>query len=213
MHREVPVKDPAKINKYIKELVRRRPDIGNGLMGIKKRLHKGFRFYDVRLLNTKVLKRSCDEFREWLESLIISNPPPEGVVALYFGLFTTDDSLQMYATGSKLWSASDPDWACRNDWRPEGRVLVPAVFDEITKVYSEYNMAGNYIALAYTVMMILDFARVSMISPLDSTRKSMHMACGFDDGDLFDVCVLHEGGLMGLGEARRRGLTARKRKL
>lgn len=206
------MKDLAKINKYIRELIHKRPDVETGLQGIKRRLNKGFRFYDVRLVNTRVLQHACDEFLEWLESLIISNPPPEGVVAMYFGLFATEDSLQMYATGSKLWSPYDPDWACRNDWRPEGRVLVPDVFKEITKMYSEYNMAGYYIALAYTVMMMLHFARVSMISPLDSTRKSMHMACGFDDGDLFDVCVLHEGGLMGLREASWRGLTARRRK-
>jgi hypothetical protein len=84
-------------------------------------------------------------------------------------------------------------------------VLAPAVFREITKIFSEFNMAGYYIATAYTVLMVLDFTRESVISLLDDKRKTMRIACGFDDGELFDIGVLQEKGLVSVKEAYRQG--------
>jgi hypothetical protein len=195
-----------KISKYVKRLIKRKPGIEDGIMRIKKNLHKTFHFYDVRLVNLASVLDGCREFRDWLNNLIISEPPSDDIVAVYFGLFRSEEGLQMYAAGSKIWSPKDPDWACRSDWRPEGRVLMPGLFKEITKVYSEFNLAGYYRAVAYMVLMILDFSRESMISLLDDKRKAMHVACGFDDGELFNVGVLHDGGLLTLREAIRRGL-------
>jgi hypothetical protein len=151
------------------------------------------------------VREGCREFTDWLGKLVISQPPPEGVIAIYFGIFKTDDGLQLYASGSKLWNEEDPDWACRSDWRPEGRVLMPRVFEEITKVFSDYNLAGYYITVTYLILMILDFARHSMISLLDRERRALYVACGFDDGELFNVGVLVEGEMLSLQEARKRG--------
>lgn len=194
------------ISKYVKQLIRRRPDVEDGILRIKKTLHQSFRFYDVRLVNREGILNGCREFREWLNQLIISQPPPDDIVAVYFGLFSTEEGLQIYAAGSKIWRENDPDWACRSDWRPEGRVLMPELFREIAKVYSEFNFAGYYISLAYTVLMILDFARESMISLLDDKRKSMYVACGFDDGELFNLGVLLERGVVSMREAARRDM-------
>jgi hypothetical protein len=194
------------ISKHIRHLIKRKPGVEDGIRRIIKTLHGSFRFYDVRLVNRQQILKGCLEFRDWLNQIIISQPPPEDLAAVYFGLFSTEEGLHIYASGSKIWREDDPDWACRSDWRPEGRVLMPELFREITKVYSEYNDAGCYISLAYTVLMILDFARESMVSLLDDKRRSMYIACGFDDGELFNLGVILEGGVISIGEAARRRL-------
>jgi hypothetical protein len=198
--------DIVKASKYIKSIIRKKPGIEEGVRWIKKRLHNPFRFYDARLVNIKAVAGGCAEFMEWLNELVISQPIPDDVVAVYFGLFRSEDGLRLYATGSKLWNERDPDWACRSDWRPEGGVLAPEVFREITKVYSDYNLAGYFITVSYTLLMILEFARKSMLTLVDDKRRAVYIACGFDDGELYNVGVMLEGGIVSLGEAARRGL-------
>ena len=198
--------DLQRISRFVKSLIRRKPGVEEGVRMIKKNLHKSFRFYDVRLVNLEVVLEGCRDFTDWLSRLAVSQPLPEGVAAVYFGLFRSEEGLQLYATGSKLWSANDPDWACRSDWRPEGGVMTPKVFREITKVYSEFNLAGYYIAVAYTVLMMLEFSRKTMVSLLDDKRRALHVACGFDDGELFNVGVMLERGIVSLRDAERHGM-------
>jgi hypothetical protein len=184
-----------KTNKSVQKLIKRASSLEASIERIKKVLHKTFRFYDVRLANLTSALQCCKEFREWLNHLVIIEPPFEGVQALYFGLFKSEEGLHLYVIGSMLWDADDPDWACRSDWHPEGRVLTPSIFPEISKVFSEYNLAGYYMALAFTALMIREFTRESVISLLDDKRRTLHIAFGFDDGELFSMGTLHEDGL------------------
>lgn len=188
-----------KANKHIAKFIDSGLGVEDGISRVKSDLNNAFHFSDSDKFTRQAIRECYRDFEDWLNALIISDPPPNGIAAFYFGLYESSGTIGLYITGARRWSLNDPDWACDNFYQPEHDHIELVLFREISKVYSEFNHAGLYLAIAMVTMLIREYTRTSIISLLDDKRRVLYIACGFDDGDLYNVGRLSEGGLQAPG--------------
>lgn len=182
--------------KRIRSLIRGVSGLDDGMAAITEDMRRIYRFSDVGKFNRASISECYRVFEEWLNGLVVSRPMPQGITALYFGLCDTDEGIVLHVSGSCVWDEKDPDWACRSDWLPEEGSIRPAIYRDISMVLSRHSYLGYYLALAVLVVMIKQYVATSMISLLDRERQSLCIACGFDNGELYNVGELFDDGLM-----------------
>lgn len=129
-----------------------------------------------------------EDFSGWFVSLLRSEPPPAKIKTLNFGLFESEGGCKLYVTGANTCDAGDGDWACANDWWPEGRY---APLEGLSKLHRRLREAGVeawVIAQAVAILLIRAFfaTQAGELERLLGARK-LWITSGFDDGDLYAI--------------------------
>ena len=181
-------------NRQIQLFIESGLSLEDGISKIRYDLPRVFRFDDIARFSRQAMRGCYEEFEAWLNSLMLTEAPPEGVCALNFGLFTVSGVVNLYVSGSRSWKIDDPDWACDRFYLPDSS-LQPALYQDISTVISEYNGTGLYLSITILAMMIREYTERGMISLLDIKRKVLYLACGYDEGDLYNVGRLTDQGL------------------
>ncbi len=166
-----------------------------GISRIKTDLYREFNFSDDGRFSRQTLRESYVVFETWLNKLIITEAPPEGVAALYFSLYQQDDAIELAVSGARRWSLEDPAWACDTWYLPHDGQIELAIYQDIAAAFSEYNHAGLYLSITVLAAYLREYTERSVISLLDLHRKTLYLACGFVDGDLYNVGRLTGEGL------------------
>jgi hypothetical protein len=169
--------------------------VEDGISRIRADLYRVFRFSDEKRFSRQSLRDCYAEFESWLNKLMITEPPPDGVAALFFGLYEEDGKIGISLSGSRRWSLEDPAWACDTWYLPQGGQIEPDVYRDICSAFSEFNQTGLYLSITLLAAMIREYTRKSVISLLDINRSVLYIACGYVDGDLYNVGKLTEAGL------------------
>lgn len=186
----------ARTNRIIARFIRARPGLEEGFSLIQQDMRRYFSFSDVGKFNHEKAWESYRAFEDWLNRAIVSQTLYDDIAAVYFGMFDTDQGIGLYVIGSKAWNRDNPDWASRHDWFIDDNILWLPVYKDISMALSKHSFAAYYLAVALLAAMIQEYASSSVISLLDDKRRLLHVACGFDDGELYDVGALVEEGLM-----------------
>lgn len=186
----------ARTNKIIGRLIKFRSGLQDGFSLILQDLRHYFQFSDVGKFNIARVEETYKVFEDWLNALIVNQPLYDDIAGVYFGLFDTDNGIGLYVIGSKTWNRDNPDWACRHDWFVDDKILWLPIYKDVSMALSKHNFAGYYLAIALLASMIQEYSASSVISLLDNQRRSLHIACGFDDGVLYNVGRLFDDELI-----------------
>jgi len=187
--------EKKKADKFIVRFIQSGLGLEESISRMKADLYQEFRFSDDHRFTRQILRESYAVFEAWLNKLMITEPPPEGVAALYFGLYQEDGSIKLAVSGARRWSLEDPAWACDTWYLPlEGQIELP-VYKDICSAFSEFNHAGLYLSITLLATFLREYTKHSFISLLDIHRTVLYLACGFVDGDLFNVGKLTDSGL------------------
>ena len=140
------------------------------------------------LLQSFNFHAALEELTDWFLLLLKNEPPPKTLAAINFGLFETKEGCQLYVTGALKYDEDDPDWACANDWWPEGRY---APSNELCLIWERFENAGtkSWTVVQSIVIVLLKEILKSRTSEIRkiSRLKGVHIFTGFDDGDLFKI--------------------------
>lgn len=183
-------------NRHIVRFLESGLDLEDGISRIRSDLYRIFHFTGADRFSRQNIRDGYREFEAWLNAIIVTEPPPEGVAALFFGLYEENGTIGLTLTGSRKWNLEDPAWAGDTWYLPEAGQLEPAIYSDICMVFSEFNHMGLYLAVTLLAAMIREYTRNSVISLLDIHRTVLYLACGFVDGDLFNVGKLTHDGLL-----------------
>lgn len=64
------------------------------------------------------------KIEDWIKQICYEPFTKENIVALYFGLFETEDGYCLYLVGSSDYDENDDDWACAIEYEPFNKYLV-----------------------------------------------------------------------------------------
>ena len=182
-------------NRCILKFIESGLGLEDGISRIKTDLHRQFQFSEDGRFSRQSLRESYAAFEAWLNKLIVTEAPPDGVEALYFSLYYQDDVIELAVSGARRWSLEDPAWACDTWYLPHDGQIQLAIFTDIAGAFSEFNHAGLYLAITVLATFLREYTERSVISLLDLNRRTLYLACGFVDGDLYNVGRLSEEGL------------------
>ena len=125
---------------------------------------------------------------EWLVQLVNTEPPPKSIRGLHFGLFETAEGFTLYVTGADSYDRNDPDWACANDWWPEGRYVNIALFAELGIALRGSGEATWEVAQAIAIALVKAFFTEHARQFQEASGLTqVCVASGFDDGDVYEV--------------------------
>lgn len=190
--------DRKKANKRIRRLMKNAKGLEDGIAAIISDVRKVYRFSDVGRFSRESIAQCYAGFEDWMNRLAVSRPMPQGIAALYFGMYDTKDGIVLHVSGSSQWDLKNTGWTGRHDWFPEEGVVKPAVYKDISMLLSRHNDLGYYLAVAILVSMIKEYVSSGIISLLDAERQSLCIACGFVDGEVYNVGELLEEGFLPL---------------
>jgi hypothetical protein len=135
--------------------------------------------------------------RSQLESLVAAEPPPTGLVAVYFGLFDAvkeegTECIGYYVAGTDAYDADSGSIAISDEssWWPNGRYLVSDTLDAIKRAELAAKEAGRHKAheaIAYSgqlgaAMLVSRFASTGLF-------PGRRRLVGFDSGDIAPLDV------------------------
>jgi hypothetical protein len=129
---------------------------------------------------------TMEDFSRWLLETLQAEPPGREIRALYFGLFEQKGGCMLHVAGANAYDAEDSDWAYAINWAPK---TLFAPFGQALKIWSELRSGGEepwVVAQGIATIMVRVFfddhhAEFRKLTGL----KSVHVACGFDDGDMY----------------------------
>ncbi|HYG35271.1 MAG TPA: hypothetical protein VEC99_10830 [Clostridia bacterium] len=140
------------------------------------------------------LDLELDRFSRWFLALLRSDPLPPGIRALNFGLFESESGFRLYVTGAHTYNRKDSEWACAIDWWPEGQYAPLdglARLDKSLRTARSKPVAGVetwVIAQAIAILLIKAFfERHSHEVRKMLGKKTLFIASGFDEGDLYAI--------------------------
>lgn len=181
-----------KTGELIRDFINEMPDLTNGKDLLEKyvlKIEDSFYIGDHK----KELDNSYKQFEEWLSNLFDKEKPQDEILAFNFGLFETEDNIQLYITGSKEWEYEDADWACNNDYFPEGRYPCIDIYKDLYIFLGDNFQIGLFLTIATTIMFVNTYAVSNPTKLLE--RKGLVFATGFDDGDLYSFSKLNKDGV------------------
>jgi hypothetical protein len=138
------------------------------------------------------IQRDIASVRSQLETLVAAEPPPAGIVAVYFGLFDTSDDkgtecLGYYVAGTDEYDADAGAVAVSDEsaWWPNGRYLTSDTLDAVKRAELAAKEAGRRQAreaIAYSgqlgaAMLVSRFASEGLF-------PGLQRVVGFDSGDI-----------------------------
>lgn len=133
------------------------------------------------LKNIFKCKSSDNTFDErifaWLEA--VDNPAPEGITAIYIGIFESEDSTYMlHLAGSRHYDENDEDWACDEDFVPE---------QQYTELYTKDIKDTEWESILNAVVSAVSRYLKTKADSSSSLFHGKIVAVGFDDGNLVRV--------------------------
>jgi len=169
-----------KVDELLKMLIKELPNLQNGYDIIEK-LAKSIDHTIELSIFKKIINDSYTEFENWLNGLFQLEPVQDKIIAFNFGLFESEDGIQIYITGSSEWDSEDEDWVTNNDYFPEDRYPKITLYNEL------YNFWENkfYLGLFLTISSTIIYTNTYLLSNPSRFPKEVIFATGFDDGDLY----------------------------
>ena len=128
------------------------------------------------------LEISYHQFEEWLNNLLDKEKPQEDIIAINFGLYETENSIQLYICGSNEWHSDDESWASNNDYFPEDTYQSITLYENLYRVLENNLVLGTFLTIASTIM----FVNTYVLNNPGKFAKDVALATGFDDGDLYN---------------------------
>ena len=127
---------------------------------------------------------------EWILAVIDRFPPPPGLMTLHVGLSSQGDHFRLYLVGSRQAPRRPPVFAMRRDWRPDPQE--PPI-DALFPIWTEWpeGDAANWAPVLAVVIAVVKafFARSATTFSSNSGLSELHVSCGFDDGERFEVAT------------------------
>jgi hypothetical protein len=149
----------------------------------------------LRKLDTR---RDVAGISSWLEAVLLNEPPPPSINALYFGLFDEaqeglNSHCRLYVAGSDRFDASDQsaEWVVDPAYFPERRYLPSAVLLSLSAEARgcSSGQARGFIeyllCLGHALLAVKESRRRLAANPQLHLVLRMPMAVGFDSGDVF----------------------------
>jgi hypothetical protein len=139
----------------------------------------------------------------WFNDILEAEPPTDGIVALWCGLYLTDYGYRLYLTGTEYFDRDDPkgDWIVSPAYQPGRRYAPPTTF---LRSLSRPALCGRAAADLGEYVLVLGYAClimtqvVSMSDPrlVVGGAGSRGFAVGFDDGDFVVLGTVTHLGLL-----------------
>lgn len=140
------------------------------------------------IVETKNFDGALVAFKDWILALVKNEPIPASIQGLNFGLHEPEGNFGLYVTGSNSYNAEDPDWACANDYWPEGRYCRLEIIHKLSEELSDTDTEAWQVAQAIVTAVVKAFFQQYANDFIAITGlKRVHIATGFDDGDLYNV--------------------------
>jgi hypothetical protein len=168
------------INDFIKKI----PTLENNKELIEEFVKKININYNITDFN-KELEISYQQFEDWLNQLFENEKVQSEIIAFNFGLFESKDKIQLYISGSTEWDLNDDDWACNNDYFPEGRYPNIDIYKKLNEICGEDLTLGLFLSLSTTIL----FANTYLLTNASKFPNNINLSTGFDDGDLYHFCL------------------------
>jgi hypothetical protein len=132
--------------------------------------------------------RVLERFNSWFLDLLRKEPPSKKIIGLWFGLYQTEDGATLYVSGSNTFDANDPDWPCSNDWWPKGRYAPLEQLDTLWSELKQCDVEEWEVILGIAICLVKNFfACYSGEFQKVSSLSCIHVATGFDSGDIYDI--------------------------
>lgn len=132
------------------------------------------------LKNAFKSKSSDNTFDErifaWLEA--VDNPVPEGIKAIYIGIFESENGYMLHLAGSRHYDENDEDWACDEDFVPE---------QQYTELYTKGMKDTGWESILNAVVSAVSRYLETKSDDPSSPFHGKIVAVGFDDGNLVRV--------------------------
>src|SRR4051812_21887937 len=100
------------------------------------------------------LSEGYKQFENWLNCLFEQEKVPNNIIAINFGLYESEDGIQLYISGSTEWELDDEDWANNNDYFPEGRYAEITLYNELYNFWEDNFELGIFLTLSSTVIFV-----------------------------------------------------------
>lgn len=140
-------------------------------------------------ISLEELTESIHQFTSWFMELIESEPPPQSIKAINFGLFeNTDEGISLYVMGSNQFDTANDDWASSNDWWPQNRYAPISIFEQLKKRLYGTNTKLWIISQAIAIVIIKAFFVESYRKFKSATHfHELYITTGFDEGKLYFI--------------------------
>ncbi|WP_391557907.1 hypothetical protein [Robertmurraya sp.] len=182
-----------KTDELLRNFINEMPTLMNGKNLVEKYVMNFKDSYDIFGYKTEI-DNSYKQFEGWLNDLFDKEKAQDDILAFNFGLYETEDSIQLYITGSKEWDYDDEDWACNNDYFPEGRYPNIALYNNLYSSLQDNFQVGLFLTIATTIIFANTYAVSNSTNFLEG-KEFIVFATGFDDGDLYNFSKLNKEGI------------------
>jgi hypothetical protein len=128
---------------------------------------------------------ALEQFSQWFLQLLRADPPSPGLQVLKFGLFESGGGCRLYAAGTKTYDDKHPKWVDSNDWWNQSHVM-PEGF--LKSIWSELKQnRPRWVAWQAITIVVVQafFAKHAREFQKLSGLGRIHVASGFDEGDLY----------------------------
>lgn len=116
-----------------------------------------------------------EKFKNWIEEITKIEKLGANIIALYFGLFESENSYVLYLSGSEEYDEKDDDWAVNDDFRAENYL-------EFSK--NDYN---NWEIVLETSKNLVEEYFKTFDFNNSELKNIQNVSIGFDDGDLIKI--------------------------
>ena len=128
------------------------------------------------------LVKSYLQFENWLNVLFQQEKVQDNIIALNFGLYESEDVIQLYISGSTEWDLNNEDWASYNDYFPEGKYPDITLYKVLYNFREENFVLGLFLTISSTII----FANTYLIANPSKFPQGVVLSTGFDDGSIYN---------------------------
>lgn len=148
------------------------------------------------------------DMAKWLENVLLSDPLPNDIKALWFGMFNLENdndemSADIYVSGANEFDIEDEaaEWACDPIYFPDKRYSKSLILDNICRIAYDQNSdeplendAEYPLSLAYGCFIIKELMTTLPIQLILGKTTNVYVAVGFDSGDFILIGYLDTKG-------------------
>ncbi len=181
---------------YLTELLRSKLKAQDAWMKFIDRHEKDLKrnyWADLRNLN---INEEQAEIVEWIEKVVVDEPIPKTIVAIWVGIFklASDDKEipTIYFVGADTYDKEDIDWASDPTYLPDNRYVQPGILQQIDNAIrpdkENYEFLDWILPVAYCAFTFEEIIRTKLNKKLFLKNKSkVFAAVGHDSGDYVDL--------------------------
>lgn len=166
-----------------------------GMERIRQRLQKHGRGLTA-IFDRLSIEAEYEQFAEWLQNLLVTEPLPPEVRAVHFGLLESPHGVDLYLTGTSEWQPESLKWRGNNCYVPAKKYSPTNLFTGIVKQFGTNAHIWMYLSLGLIILFVQRF--VAEGRDLFFWNGTDHLFCttGFDEGDLFIIGEMVPGGFI-----------------